>query len=140
VIPVPHDADAQLCLSGSHPQQITRRENDATTQPGAGRAVSALVDPVAARRGYSDPGTARRDGHPVQRTLCFRTCDNDRLLLQEHTLAFRLTPGCERGAEPLGVTAGTRVRVELLDDAGHLLDWRTYYVPPTDRSVTGHGA
>jgi hypothetical protein len=67
----------------------------------------------------------------VQRTVCFRASDNDGLLLGEHTLAFRLTPGCERGAGVLGVPAGTRVRVELLDDGGHLLDSRTYLVPPT---------
>ena len=51
----------------------------------------------------------------MQRTVCFRASDNDGLLLEEHTLAFRLTPGCERGAAELGVPAGTRVRVELLE-------------------------
>lgn len=67
----------------------------------------------------------------MQRTLCFRASDKACVLLEEHTLAFRLTPGCERGAKELDVSAGSRVRVELLDDAGHLLDSRTYLVPPT---------
>jgi hypothetical protein len=67
----------------------------------------------------------------MQRTLCFRASDKASVLLEEHTLAFRLTPGCERGAKELGISAGSRVRVELLDDAGHLLDSRTYLVPPT---------
>ena len=62
----------------------------------------------------------------MRRTMCHRAADNDSLLREEHTLAFRLTPGCERGAAELGVSAGTRVRVELLDDGGHLLDSRTY--------------
>lgn len=62
----------------------------------------------------------------MQRTLCHRAADDDSLLRQEHTLAFRLTPGCERDAAELGVSAGARVRVELLDDGGHLLDSRTY--------------
>jgi hypothetical protein len=65
----------------------------------------------------------------MQRTMCYRASDNGGLLLEEHTLAFRLTPSCERGAAVLGVSAGTRVRVELLDDAGHLLDSRIYLVP-----------
>lgn len=67
----------------------------------------------------------------MQRTVCFRASDNDNLLREENTLAFRLTPGCERAAGELGVSAGRRVRMELLDDAGHLLDSRTYLVPPT---------
>jgi hypothetical protein len=64
---------------------------------------------------------------PLQRTISHRTADNGSLLREEHTLAFRLTPGCERGAAELGVTSGTRIRVELLDDGGHLLDSRTYH-------------
>lgn len=60
------------------------------------------------------------------RKLCHRAADNDSLLREEHTLAFRLTPSCERDAAELGVSAGTRVRVELLDDGGHLLDSRMY--------------
>jgi hypothetical protein len=64
----------------------------------------------------------------VQRTVCFRAADDGSLLREELTLAFRLTPGCERGAGELSVPAGTRVRVELLDDGGHLLDSRTYHV------------
>lgn len=66
----------------------------------------------------------------MRRTLSFRAVDDDSLLLEEHTLAFRLTPGCERGAGELGVAAGSRVRVELLDDGGHLLDSRSYLAPP----------
>ena len=62
----------------------------------------------------------------MQRTLCHRATDDDSLLRQEQTLAFRLTPGCERDAAELGVATGTPVRVELLDDGGHLLDSRTY--------------
>jgi hypothetical protein len=62
----------------------------------------------------------------VRRTMCHRAADNDSLLREDDTLAFRLTPGCERGAAELGVSSGTRVRVELLDDGGHLLDSRTY--------------
>lgn len=62
----------------------------------------------------------------MQRTLCFRAADDNSLLLEEYTLAFRLTPECERGAAGIGVSSGTRVRVELLDDGGHLLDSRTY--------------
>ncbi len=65
----------------------------------------------------------------MQRTMCYRASDDGVLLLEDHTVAFRLTPACERGAAELGVSAGTRVRVELLDDAGHLLDSRIYLVP-----------
>jgi hypothetical protein len=68
----------------------------------------------------------------MQRNLCFRASDDGSVLLEEHTLAFRLTPGCERRAEELGVSAGRRVRVELLDERGHLLDSWTYLVPPTE--------
>jgi hypothetical protein len=68
----------------------------------------------------------------VQRTVCFRACDDDSLLLEEPTLAFRLTPACERGAGELGVSAGRRVRAVLLDDGGHLLDSRTYLVSQTE--------
>jgi hypothetical protein len=63
----------------------------------------------------------------VRRRLCIRAADDGSLLLEEYTLAFRLTPGCERGAAELGVSSGRRVRVELLDDGGHLLDFRIYH-------------
>ena len=66
----------------------------------------------------------------MQHTLRFR--DDDTVLLEEHTLAYGLACGYERGATELGVPAGRQVRMELLDDAGRLLDWRTYRV-----SVTG---
>jgi hypothetical protein len=75
----------------------------------------------------------------VQRTMRFRACDNDSILLAEHTLAFRLTPGCERGADELGVPPGEPVRVELLDDGGHLLDSRTYLVPQPKAGVAPTG-
>jgi len=52
--------------------------------------------------------------------------------LGERTIAFRLTPRCERGAAALGVRAGERVLVELLDDGGHLLDSFAYVVSPID--------
>jgi hypothetical protein len=64
----------------------------------------------------------------MQRTLSYRTTDDGRLLLEEHTVVFRLTPQYERGAAELGVPAGQQVRLELLDDGGHLLDSLTYVV------------
>ena len=63
------------------------------------------------------------------RTLRFQTCDDGSVLLEEHTVAYGLHAGYERGAAELDVLAGTRVRMELLDDGDHLLDWRTYVVP-----------
>lgn len=66
------------------------------------------------------------DHRVMRRTLCFRAVDDNRLLLKEYSVAFRLTPECERGAGELGVAAGTRVRVELLDDESHLLDFWIY--------------
>jgi hypothetical protein len=68
----------------------------------------------------------------MQRTLSYRATDNGRLLLEEHTAVFRLTPQHERGAAELDVSAGRQVRLELLDDGGHQLDSLTYVVPPTD--------
>lgn len=68
----------------------------------------------------------------MQHTLRFRACDDGSVLLEEHTLAYGLVSGYERCAAELGVSAGRQVRMELLDDAGRLLDWRTYLV-----SVTG---
>lgn len=67
----------------------------------------------------------------MQRTLSYRATDDGSLLLEEHTVVFRLTSQCERGAAELGVSAGRQVRLELLDDGGHLLDSLTYVVPPT---------
>jgi len=64
----------------------------------------------------------------MQRTLSYRTSDDRSLLLDERTVVFRLTPQCERGAAELGVSAGRQVRVELLDEGGHLLDALTYFV------------
>jgi len=64
----------------------------------------------------------------MQRTMSYRTSDDGGLLLDERTIAFRLTSQYERGATELGVTAGRQVRVELLDDSGHLLDSLTYIV------------
>jgi len=68
----------------------------------------------------------------MQRTLSYRASDDNRLLLEEPTIVFRLTPGCERRPAELGVSAGRQVRVELCDDGGHLLDSLTYVVPATD--------
>ena len=65
----------------------------------------------------------------MRHTLRFR--DDDTVLLEEHTLAYGLACGYERGAVELGVPAGRQVRMELLDNAGHLLDWRTYQVSAT---------
>jgi len=65
----------------------------------------------------------------MRHTLRFR--DDDNVLLEEHTLAYGLACGYERSATELGVPAGRRVRMELLDNAGHLLDWRTYRVAVT---------
>jgi hypothetical protein len=66
----------------------------------------------------------------MQHILRFR--DDDTVLLEERTLAYGLACGYERGAAELGIPTGRWVRMELLDDAGRLLDWRTYQV-----SVTG---
>lgn len=62
----------------------------------------------------------------MRRMLCFRAADDKRLLLEEDSVVFHLTPQCERSAGELGVSAGTRVRVELLDDGSHLLDYWNY--------------
>lgn len=53
--------------------------------------------------------------------------DDGQVLLEEHTLAY----GDESDATELAISVGRRVRVELLDDGGHLLDGRTYLVAPT---------
>jgi hypothetical protein len=65
----------------------------------------------------------------MQRTVSYRTAD-DRLLLEEPTGVFRLSPRCERRPAELGVPAGRQVRVELRDADGHLLDSLTFIVPP----------
>ncbi len=67
----------------------------------------------------------------MQRTVSYRSVDDDRLLSEQRSVAFRLTSEYERGAAELGVPAGTRVRVELRDGGGHLLDSLTYMVPST---------
>ena len=66
----------------------------------------------------------------MRRTMSYRTSDDGSVLLEEPTVVFRLTPQCERNAAELGVSAGTQVRVELLDDGGHLLDSLVYVVSP----------
>lgn len=68
----------------------------------------------------------------MARSLTYRTAEKGNLLLDEHTFAFRLTQQCERNAVQLGVPAGTRVRVELLNDGGHLLDFLNYVALPLD--------
>jgi hypothetical protein len=67
----------------------------------------------------------------MQHTLRFRTGDDGCILLEEPTLAYGLACGYERGAVELGVLVGRRVRMELLDDASRLLDWRTYLAAQT---------
>jgi hypothetical protein len=66
----------------------------------------------------------------MERTLSYRTVDNDRLILEVPTEAFRVSPRCERRPTELGIPAGKQVRVELRDDGGHLLDLQTYVVTP----------
>jgi hypothetical protein len=68
----------------------------------------------------------------MSRTMTYRTTEKPSLLLDEDTVAFRLTQQCERSAAQLGVPAGTRVRVELLNDGGHLLDFLNYVASPVD--------
>ena len=65
----------------------------------------------------------------MRHTLHFLADGDGRVLLREDTLAYGLVYGYERGAAELGVSAGTQVRVVLLDDSDHLLDRRTYLVP-----------
>jgi hypothetical protein len=63
----------------------------------------------------------------MRHMLRFRDCDDGTVLLQEHTIAYGLvSTGYERCSAELGVVAGRQVRMELLDDGGRLLDWRTY--------------
>jgi hypothetical protein len=73
----------------------------------------------------------------MQHTLRFLSGEDGRVLLEEPTLAYGLAcgSGYERGTAALGVPAGQWVRVDLLDDAGRLLDWRTYRVPMTTEEV-----
>lgn len=71
----------------------------------------------------------------MRHTLHFLSDDDGRVLLEEDTLAYGLANGYERSATELGVPVGTRVRVELLDDSGHLLDRRTYLVRVTAEST-----
>lgn len=78
--------------------------------------------------------------HPMRHTLHFLKDGDRNVLLEEHTLAYGLASGYERSARQLGVPAGTQVRVELLDAAGHLLDWRTYLVPVTDAETQARAA
>lgn len=66
----------------------------------------------------------------MERFLSYRTADDGCLLLEESTAAFRLTQRDERCPAELGVSAGHRVRVELRDDGGHLLDALTYVATP----------
>jgi hypothetical protein len=69
----------------------------------------------------------------MQHILRFRAGDDDSVLLEEPTIAYGLACGYERGAAELGTVAGQRVRMELLDDAGRLLDRRTYVAAVTGR-------
>lgn len=74
----------------------------------------------------------------MRHALHYLTDDDRRVLLEEHTVAYGLAPGYERSATELGVPAGTQVRVELLDDGGHLLDRRTYLVPASTITELPH--
>lgn len=65
----------------------------------------------------------------MQHTLRFLSGDDGRVLREETTLLYGLMAGYERGPAALGVPAGQLVQVDLLDDGGRLLDWRTYVVP-----------
>ncbi len=67
----------------------------------------------------------------MQHTLRFRSGHDGRVLLEESSLAYGLACGYEPGATELGVAVGRRVRMELLDGAGRLLDWRTYVASAT---------
>jgi hypothetical protein len=66
----------------------------------------------------------------IERFLSYRAADDGRLLLEEATAIFRLSPRHELPPGELGVPAGQRVRVELRDDGGHLLDSLTYVATP----------
>jgi hypothetical protein len=56
----------------------------------------------------------------MQRTLSYRASDDGRLLLGERTIAFRLTPRCERGAAAVGVPAGERYWWNSATTAGRM--------------------
>jgi hypothetical protein len=64
----------------------------------------------------------------MSRTLCYRAVDDNTVLREEHTDLFHLSAKCERGAGELGALAGSRTRVELRNDGGHLLDYWTYHL------------
>lgn len=63
----------------------------------------------------------------MRRILTFRTADDGAVLVEESTVAFHLNPQCERSAGQLGISAGRKVRAELRDDGGHLLDYWNYH-------------
>jgi|SRR5687768_1834591 hypothetical protein len=69
----------------------------------------------------------------MRRTIRFMACDNENVLLEMSTLAYRLHAGYELSAAELDVPADTHVRIELLDDSNHLLDRRIYVVSAQDR-------
>jgi len=71
----------------------------------------------------------------MRRTLRFRACDDERVLLEASTLAYRLHAGYELCAAELDVPAGMNVRIELLDVSDHLLDRRTYVVSASGRQL-----
>jgi hypothetical protein len=72
----------------------------------------------------------------MRRTLRFRATDDERVLLEEDTLAYGLHAGYERLAVELAVEAGTQVRLELLDEGDHLLDRRTYVAVEPARELS----
>lgn len=73
----------------------------------------------------------------MRNTVHFPTDDKEHVLLKEQTLAFGLASGYERSAAKLSTPEGRQVRVELRDENGHLLDWRTYLVPAAGDDIRG---
>ena len=69
----------------------------------------------------------------MRRTLRFLACDDESVLLEMTTLAYRLHAGYELCAAELAIPADTHVRIELLDDSNHLLDRRSYIVSAQGR-------
>jgi len=71
----------------------------------------------------------------MRNTVHFLTADNEHVLLEEQTLAYGLPAGYERSAAQLSTPEGSQVRVELRDENGHVLDWRTYVVSTAGEEI-----
>jgi hypothetical protein len=67
----------------------------------------------------------------MRHTLCFRSGDDGRVLLEAPTIAYGVASRYELCATELGVGDGSQVRVELLDHNGLMIGWRTYTVSQT---------